>query len=669
MPVRRRLLPALIAVAALSGAGAWLHAQGPDAFAQGDTAAPDNDAAPHQQRDIQAQRDRFLQARQALESGERERFLALRESLRNYPLLPYLDYADLTGRLESLPSDEVDRFLAEQDDVWLADRLERLWVHELAKQERWEDVVAWHDPANSTIVLRCLALRARLATGDRDALDEVAPLWNVNRSQYNECDPVFEEWMAADRLTPELAWDRLGKVIAARRIGLARYIAGLMPESWQSLAELYLLIDSAPEQLDEHPELRGDDPRVREIVLHGIDRLARIDAPRAMAALQRWQERQALDKQIVHRKQQDIALQMLLQGFDAETDRLLREQPELISETLVSGLLRDALHRDDWKTLAYWLERLPAAARDDNQWRYWRARVLEQSEDDRDRDQAGRLFRELAGTRSYHGFLAADRLGEPYAMAEQPVDVNESMLRDLYTIPAVVRAHELYRIGDEDNADIEWRQALSRMDETQVLASGRLARQWGWHRNSIQTMIHAGYWDDLELRFPVAHEQPFLQAGRDLGIQRTLLYAVARQESALMADARSPAGARGLMQLMPGTARQTAERLGMDVSVSDLYRPSVNITLGSHYLAEMLDTFGGNRALAAAAYNAGPNRVKQWLRRSEGNPLPLDQWIDTIPYAETRRYVRNVLAYSVIYGERLNEPVAVLTRNEQIARL
>lgn len=669
MPVRRRLLPALIAVTALGSAGAWLHLQGPDAFAEESATTPDNTSPYYEQNDIGEQRERFLQAREALESGDRERFQQLRESLRDYPLLPYLDYADLTGRLESLPFDEVDRFLAAHDDVWLADRLERLWVHELAERQRWEDVVAWHDPGNSTAVLSCQALQARLALGDRSALDDVAPLWNVNRSQYNECDPVFEQWMAADRLTPELAWDRLGKVIAARRISLARYIAGLMPESWQSLAELYLLIDSAPEQLDDHRELRSNDPRVREIVLHGISRLARIDAPRAMQTLHRQHAQHAFDEQTLIGQQQDIAFRMMLQGFEQEMGTLLRNQPELINETLVSGLLRDALHRDDWQSLAYWLDRLPETARQDDQWRYWRARVLEQSGDAGEREQAERVFRELARNRSYHGFLAADRLGQPYAMAERPVQVGESALRDLYSIPAIDRAHELYQIGDEDNADIEWRQALTRMSEEQILASGRLARQWGWHRNSIQTMIHASYWDDLELRFPVIHEQPFRQAGRDLGIQRTLLYAVARQESALMADARSPVGARGLMQLMPGTARQTADRLGMEISTSDLYRPSVNITLGSHYLAEMLDTFGGNRALAAAAYNAGPNRVKQWLRRSEDNPLPLDQWIDTIPFAETRRYVRNVLAYSVIYGERLNEPVAVLTRNEQIARL
>ena len=131
-----------------------------------------------------------------------------------------------------------------------------------------------------------------------------------------------------------------------------------------------------------------------------------------------------------------------------------------------------------------------------------------------------------------------------------------------------------------------------------------------------------------------------------------------------MSDVRSPAGARGLMQLMPGTARETALSAGMPVNTADLYQPGVNIRLGSRYLAGLLEEFDGNRALAAAAYNAGPNRVKQWLRRSADNPVPMDIWNETIPFLETCGYVQNVLAYSVIYGYRMGEPAPFLTEAE-----
>lgn len=136
-----------------------------------------------------------------------------------------------------------------------------------------------------------------------------------------------------------------------------------------------------------------------------------------------------------------------------------------------------------------------------------------------------------------------------------------------------------------------------------------------------------------------------------------------------MHDVRSPAGARGLMQLMPATARQTASRNGIGTSNLDLYDPYTNIRLGTHYMAELMEEFEGNRVLAAAAYNAGPNRVKQWLRRTADNPLPVDMWIETIPFAETRGYVQNVLAYSVIYGYRKGEKIRFLTEAEAGGRL
>lgn len=636
---------------------AWLH------WPPASALEPDA-GAPHVTDRIREQRALFVQARQAFEQGDTASFRELREALTDYPLLPYLDYADITARLDELPERDVTAFLEQYRDTWLARTLERLWAFELAEQERWADVVRYHNPDNTTTVLQCHALRARLETGDRSALDDVAPLWNVGRSQYNECDPVFEQWLAADRLTPELAWERFRKVMQAGRVELARYIAGLMPEREQRLAELYLLIDSAPEQLATNSELEADDAKTREIILHGVHRLSGIDAPRAMMLLHQHDDRQDFGEEVMVEMQRHIALQLLLQGFENETASLLRNSPELVTETLVSWLLRDALQKHDWQRVEAWLDRLPEEARHSEQWTYWRARMLERKNRAEARDEAGRLYRELAKTRSFHGFLAADRLGEPYAMAEQPVPVDGEHRRSVYERPAIIRAYELYRIGDEASARNEWEHAMAGMDREEIMASGQLARSWGWHHNSIQAMIRARYWNDLELRFPLVHEELFRQTARETGIRPHLLYAVARQESAFMQDARSQAGARGLMQLLPSTARQTANGNGLQISAGDLYRPDINLWLGSRYLSQMLEEFDGNRALAAAAYNAGPNRVKQWLRRTRDNPLPLDQWVETIPFAETRGYVQNVLAYTVIFGHRMNEPVSLLTPEE-----
>lgn len=625
--------------------------------------------APHVTDATDGQRALYLEARDALDRNDTAAFEQLRQHLLDYPLLPYLDYAYLSPRLSELPNGEVDRFLADHADSYIADRLEREWVNALAEAGSRDAVVQYHNPRNTTTVLSCHALRARLETGDLSALTEVAALWNVSVSQPNECDPVFEWWMEAGLLTPEIAWERFEKTLQAGNRRLARYISGLMLPEERELAQLYLLIDSEPERLRNHDALAERNERMRSIVLHGVRRLAAIDAPQAMLMLHVHNDRHGFDEDTLLAEQRFIAMRLLVQGFVSETESLLRNTPGLATETLVSWLLRDAMRDQDWQRIETWLDSLSPDARESERWSYWRARTLARQSSPEAREAAEILYRRVAGTRSFYGFLAADLLGLEYELAERPVPVNGRQVRALYDNPSIVRAYELLQVADETNALNEWHYASRGMSEDEIISSGRLADSWGWHRNSIQAMIRAGYWDDLQLRFPLAYIEDFVAAASDYSLQPQFLFAVARQESAFMHDVRSPAGARGLMQLMPATARQTASRNGIGTSNLDLYDPYTNIRLGTHYMAELMEEFEGNRVLAAAAYNAGPNRVKQWLRRTADNPLPVDMWIETIPFAETRGYVQNVLAYSVIYGYRKGEKIRFLTEAEAGGRL
>lgn len=630
---------------------------------------------------LSEQRTVYLIARDALAEGNRAAFEGLREQLQDYPLLPYLEYTVLSGRLTALAradSDgertdgqffEIDQFLSQNRDTYLGDRLEREWVAALARENRGADLVRYHNPANTTTQLTCRAMHANLELGDYTTLADADRLWNVAVSQPNDCDPVFDTWMAEGFLTPDIAWQRFSKTLQAGNRRLASYITTLMPSRERTLAELYLRIDREPERLRDIASLRTDNSETKEIILHGVRRMMTIDAPLAMLLLQAHNDFHDFDADVMVEHQRMIAQRLLLQGFISETESLLRNTPSLVTETLVSWILRDALRDQDWQRIEAWIARLPEEARDSERWRYWQARMLEQKGTPDAKAQAQDLHRAVAATRSYYGFLSADLLGLDYELVDTPVAVDEPQMAELYNLPSIVRAHELYMLGDEINARNEWQYAVRRMEPEQVAASGKLADAWGWHRNSIQAMIQIGYWDDMQLRFPLAYSEHFFLVAAELDIPPQLLFAIARQESAFMHDVRSPAGARGLMQLMPGTARETALGAGMRVNTADLYQPEINITLGSRYLAGLLKDFDGNRALAAAAYNAGPNRVKQWLRRSANNPVPMDVWIETIPFLETRGYVQNVLAYSVIYGYRMGEPVRFLSAKEADAVL
>lgn len=625
--------------------------------------------APHYGTNINEQRQRYLSARDALQLNRQQEYQALRAELDDYPLVQYLDYADLGRRLNRLPYADVDAFLERYAGSYLAELLEREWLALLADERRWEDIVRYYNPDNTYTSLTCYAHRAWLELGDDSQLAAAGELWNVARSQPNECDPVFEAWMAAGYLTPDIAWQRFSKNIQAGNRSLARYISTLMPDREQQLAQLYLQIDQQPERLRNLDSLSARTPEVREIILHGVRRLARIDAPLAMLLLNQHHEHQNFEDEIMLDLQRFIAMRLLVQGFDEETETLMRNTPGLATETLVSWLLRDALRDQDWPGLYRLLAYLPAEDRASERWQYWRARAIVMLNHDGAEAEAQGIYQSLAGNRSFYGYLAADRLGQPYDMTDIPVATSQAQRQALYDMPAIVRAHELFHIGDEINARNEWAHATARMSPEQIGASGRLALDWGWHRNTIQAMIQLQHWDDLELRFPLAYADHFNSAAAQLGLQPQFLSAITRQESAYMHDVRSPAGARGLMQLMPATAREVGRALGLQISSDDLYTPDVNISLGSHYLASLMEEFDNNRILAAAAYNAGPNRVKQWLRRTEDNPVPIDVWIETIPFLETRGYVQNVLVYAVIYGHRSGNPVPFMTPLERSALL
>jgi soluble lytic murein transglycosylase len=631
--------------------------------------AADLAQAPHVNENTIEQRSIFTLARAAFAAGDAVAFHELRAQLSDYPLVAYLDYPALIAQLPSLPYEQVDNFLNTWSGTYLAERLEREWLTELARQELWGDIQRYHNPENSTTVLSCHALRARLEAGDRSALSDVSPLWNVGRSQPNECDPLFESWLAEGFLTPDIAWDRFRKLLQARQHNLANYIARLMPSREQALAELYLSIDNDPTRLPGNEGLRIIGPETREITLHGIRRLALTDAPLALQTLAEYRDIHTLDESETLALQRDITLRLLLQGFVSEAENLLHDTPGLATETLVGTVLREAMRYQDWPRIAAWLNRLPADAQESERWQYWRARTLELEGTSESLIQARVIHAKLAQTRSFYGFLSSDKLGLNYEFVERPVQVSTAEMLALYDQPAIVRAYELFHIDDEINARNEWQHATRGMTQQQVISSGKLANSWGWYRNSIQAMIQASHWDDLQLRFPLAYHDLFTAAASEYQIQTPFLFAVARQESAFMQDVSSPAGARGLMQLMPGTARQTAGRIGLQISEQDLFNPDINIALGSRYMAELLAEFNGNRILATAAYNAGPNRVKQWLERSAANPLPLDMWIETIPFFETRAYVQNVLAYSVIYGYRMGTATSFLTEEEQTSML
>ena len=307
-----------------------------------------------------------------------------------------------------------------------------------------------------------------------------------------------------------------------------------------------------------------------------------------------------------------------------------------------------ALH-SQWNEVLEGISSMPDSERERERWRYWRARALEATGDF---DRARETFESLAQERDYYGFLAADRLGTAYRFNHRPLDIAPETVERVAAMPGVQRALEMFALERRVDARREWHRLIRSLDEEELKAASWLAQCRDWHGRAILTIARTPERHDLELRFPVAYRDIVESAARRRNLSPAAVYALIRQESAFMPDARSPAGALGLMQLMPRTGRmvmRTANRKWR--GTRQLLAPDLNVDLGTRYFQSLLEKTNGHPVLATASYNAGPHRVRKWLPETRG--VDVAAWIDNIPFTETRRYVRRYLAYSTIYEHRL----------------
>jgi len=481
----------------------------------------------------------------------------------------------------------------------------------------------------------------------------VEAMWLVGRSQPPACDPVFKAWRSAGYLNRDLVWQRIELAIRAGRPSLASYLSRFLDAEEQPLVKEWLRVRKQPVRVTQVVRLDGDAEIIETILVYGIERMARRDPELAAGTWERLRTRFAFSGTAVasvHRRlglsyafaRKAEALYWLNTIAESEMDDRAREWRILSS-----------LNQGEWRQALEHLltvqggkkARTPSSPR----WRYWMARTLESLEW---HDDADSIYAELARERSYYGFLAADRIERDYRLNHRTLEYGDHELRLLAAQPGAMRARELHSLGRPINARREWRMFTRGMSDEELARAAKLADSWGWHGRAIMTVARTPHLDDLEMRFPLAYHDRVLEQARAKDLDPAWMYAIVRQESAFIADARSPAGALGLMQIMPGTGRKIGRSLEKPLKNREqLLDADISLEFGSTYLRTLLDQLNEHPVLAAAAYNAGPHRVERW-RPAERN-VSADLWIENIPYRETREYVRRVITYTAIYEQRL----------------
>ena len=612
---------------------------------------------------LERQRILYRDSLAALRSGNRQPLLRARPDLLDYPLYPYLELEDLRRRISSAPATEVEAFLQRYAGELPALRLRDAWLSALEKRGDWNGFLRHYDAGSADLPRRCNHALALLRTGNSAAADQAAAaLWVEPRSLPANCDPVFTVWMQRGNPQPELAWQRFAAAMTAGQIPLARYLQRFLAPSARADAELFLQAADNPALATDARHWRPREARHAQILDFALTRLAARDVRAARNTLQQVLRTDGVDATRLQGAASRIANTLAATSGTEALHWIMGLDAGARGEPLSEDAVRYALRSDGWDSVLGALDLLPATLATTERWQYWAARAGSA----RGVQTAQASWPALAQTRSWYGFLAADHLGRPYAMQHRRDTTDQALLEAVRTLPGIARARELAYIGAGLESRREWLHTTRRLDARQQVAAAHLAAQWGWHQLAIMTLAAAQEWNALDLRFPIVHRSDFDAAARREKVDASWLYAIARQESALDPGVRSPAGALGLMQVMPATAQLTARQAGIPYrGSSDLLDPARNVLIGSSYMRMMLDRFGQNRVLAAAAYNAGPGRIGQWLQRHPTD-VDYDRFVETIPFRETRQYVQNVLSFAVIYAYLENRQMPLVQAHERV---
>lgn len=584
----------------------------------------------------------FVEAEEVLADGDEDDFFELAGQLEQYPLYPYLQYQWLRKNLEQ--EDQVKHFLDRHQSSRYAGLLKSRWLYHLASNKQWQTYLQYYT-GSSDSSLQCYYHTAQLNTGNRQAaLNGAKKLWIVGRSQPRSCDPLFKELQASILFNDELFWQRFEAAMQNNNTSLARYVKKFMSAEQQQTADLWLNLHSKPERY--LPELLSNakSAQASAMFTHAINRLASNDVHKAIALWDDNKQRFAVNKKDTDKLENRLALKLALENDASAFDRL--GQLDDSDDNSKAWRIRVALAEQDWPRVIIAIQDLGSDDQKQEKWQYWLARAYQETGN---QAQAEELYTELSGKRDFYGYLAAERLNLGYQLGDDPLDVSAQEINAVSNHEQFRVAYEFMALDRIKDAKLQWWHALRQLDKSEIPAAAKLAQQWQWDEIAIFTIAKVKHWDDIDLRFPLSYSDKIHENALQHNLDPVILFGLVRRESAFNKDAHSPVGARGLMQIMPQTGRQIARDLNERWKGNEsLYDPVKNLKYGAYYYHKLLNQFNGHYALALAAYNAGPHRVKQWL---PAESLPADIWIETIPFHETRDYVTSVLVYAMIYQQ------------------
>lgn len=605
----------------------------------------------------QAGDDDFVAAYEAFDGGDAAQLDRLAARLQHSLLEPYVTYYQLRLNLETADPAAIARFLARPPDTPLIDRLRGAWLKQLGKNQQWDAFDAEYPKLlNGDTELTCYALQSRLRSQQQQALQEVRKLWFSGTGRPDSCGDLFEAAIAAGVISERDIWQRLRLTLEAGNVSLAKQLAARLPLPQAPDPAALTRAYRDPERylirarLNKHAS-EGE----RAVALFALQRLAK-QLPEL--AYRRWR---GIERYFPKAEQQYFYGWL---GYEAARELdphalgwYKKAGDVSLTESQLAWRTRAALRAHNWHEVWASIHEMEPEQQRYRTWRYWKARALKALGH---RAAADALFGALSGEYNFYGQLAAEELGSAPGAAIMTADYrpNQAAIASIEALPGIRRAVALYRMDMRSDAFREWAWAVRGFDDRQLLAAAEVARRHQMYDRAIGTAELTQQLHDFNLRYLAPYRAELEPHIRETGLDEAWVYGLMRQESRFVTRAKSGVGASGLMQIMPSTARWLARKMGMrDYRQSLLHELDTNLRLGTYYMKTVLSKFDNNPVLASAAYNAGPSRARQW--RGE-KPLEGAIYVETIPFDETRDYVRKVMSNTVYYAKLFGQPASSL---------
>ncbi len=595
--------------------------------------------------------DTFMALRDAARRDDAAKAAELAARLPHYAIPSYIDYYQLKPRLKDASgagvpgavatAAEIRDYLARYEGQAIADRLRNDWLLVLGKNRDWavfdEQLPLY--VVNDDTQVKCYALMSKVARGITVADDARALL--ISPKDYGEaCPALIDALVQSRQFDSEDVWIQIRLAAENNQVGVARRLAPLAGADPSRVA-----------QAIDHPVIFvargvGGSAAERETYIVALGRAARHSPQQAASAL----TLRAADK-LPAREQAlgwaQIALQASYKLAPEAASYWSRAEGAPLSPEAHQWKVRIALRSEDWKAVKAAIASMPASMRSESTWVYWMARALQ---DEGKTEEAKKMFASIADQIHFYGQLATEELGQKIVIPQAAQSITSAELAAMAANPGLQRALKFFAMDLRFEGVREWNWELRKMSERQYLAAAEFARQGNVLDRMVNTSDRTKTEHDFSQRFPTPFKDIMYQTTKALGMDMAWVYGLIRQESRFIMHAKSHVGASGLMQIMPATARYVAKKIGMnDFDHNQVNDINTNIQLGTNYLNMVLNDLDGSQALATAAYNAGPGRPRAW-RSTLTRPVEGAIFAESIPFSETRGYVKNVLSNATYYA-------------------